>query len=774
MKSGEPQMSEQEVLAASQAVPGEDGAETQDERIISARPAALRALLALFAFGTAGALVGVRTVARTTLPHILLPPPSLDYQNVTDGQPISRLLDWNQGQIDVMLTLRELNGVWLSGAACALYGLLAVVVIRLLNPNFRLFRVVAARDARTQTPRARRNASPVVAPEPGQDGETERAPEAGGGQQNRAVTPPAPVAPTALNAAIQPDGLIKALKILALLGLPLAAIWLLTNRADVPFAGDIYATGEAGRWGWVWALRMPLAFAALWAGFSPQGLAGNARQSRLHFDLRRWPALIATGLGLGLAAFLIGRYCLPVALEPSLLRYHTLGAFNVGHWRQIGGIYLTCMVASWAAMAALICAVSIRNRTVARAMPVIALLAVGVALRVQTPLSRKSEETRLDTTPTVLRSIAAPYDPDRGGSGVPNGPPAAELLAPRLGLKPIADADGAERPVVLFRDDSNVRMGRIGAHSIPITVIQNGFTMDFLPYDAQAESRAVGFLRERRFQSALSWVATKYRAESAAHRFDITAMLTACLDDLAYGPHPNVRNPMHRMFGTRGLQVADTVQDLLCICAVTPQNRALLDRWANLDLFAFPDRQSKRLIGDLYRRFGDAPAALAWYRRAEMPHSFINRIRAEQPLFHAGHVQGVFRLNGRPLAGVQVGATPERMNGLPHGLEGLVNGAIYEMIAQRPSWPRFGPFHPVPNAFRWVSASTTTDANGAFTLDGLTEGEYTLICTLPTGTRIAIPMDANLHISNPPLPFNVHYGNPSVDLGIIDMRDGRR
>jgi hypothetical protein len=732
-------MSEQEVLDVAQADPQPDREDRVTERTSMVQHTVSGSLLALLAFALAGTIIGCRTLARTMLAHILLPPPSLDFQYAGEGQPISRLLDWNQVQIDGLLTLRELNGVPLFCATATLYAVLFVITVRLLNPEFRLFRVT---------------------------------PSKGGSA--------AAVAPTALNSAIQPDGLIQAVQILALVGLPVALFWLLTNRWDAPFAGTLFSTGDSGRWGWIWAIRLPLLFAALWIGFARQGLAGTGPRG-LNVVPAQWPRLAATGACFGLVTMLIGRFAVPGALEPTLLRAHTLGAFNLNSWREIGGIYLVCMVAAWTAAAALLCVFAGTPRSIARPMIAVVALGVLVVWFAQMPLRRHHEETRLDMTPAVLRTIAVPYTPDHSGSGAPDGSQAAALLAPRLGLMSLPEpgmnansgSTAPERPIVLFRDDSDTMTGRIGTQSVPITIIQNGYTTDGLPCTLEAEARAVRFLREREYRSALTWTATKYRYESAAHRFDVPGMLTACLDDLSYGPHPVSRNPLYRGFRSAGLQVTDTVQALLCICATTTQNRALLDRWGNLNRFAFPDRQSQRLIGDLYRRFGDVADALAWYRRAEMPRTFMTRIRAEQPLFHNGHITGVLRLNGRPLAGVQVGMMPGLMNGLPHGLEGLVNGAIFEIVAQQPGWHGFAAFHPVPNAFHWLSASAITDARGAFAIDGLTEGQYTVMCTLPADVHLTPPMDPKLHISNPPLPFNVHYGNPSVDLGLIDITVGK-
>src|SRR5579871_5852527 len=227
----------------------------------------LISLLPSILFSVAGFVVGLHTVAKALLPHVMMSPPSLDYQNMTDGAPISRLLDWNQAQIDALLTLRELNGPGLFLSAFALYGVLTVIIVRMLNPAFRLFRVV---PERTQA-------------------------------QSSA----------ALNASIQPDGLIKAGGILLLAGLPTAACWLLTAHWDARFTATLFSTGSAARWGWIWAVRLPVLFAALWVGFHPSGLAGDSQQRSLNVVPQSWPRLAFTGGAVGLAAFVIGRYAVP-------------------------------------------------------------------------------------------------------------------------------------------------------------------------------------------------------------------------------------------------------------------------------------------------------------------------------------------------------------------------------------------------------------------------------------------------------------------------------
>jgi hypothetical protein len=732
----------------------------------------LRSLLRLLLFGFAGVVIGLHTIARTTLPHIVSTAQGMDYQNVVDGQPIPHLLDWNQTQIDTLTGLRNLNGLPFYVVACVLWSLLTLVAIRMLNPGFRLFRV----NQHKSEPDALQPAL-VVRPTPQPDAISDitAAHESPGGgseanpaQETEALAGAKPT-PAALSASIEPVGLFKTATILALVALPVAICWLLTSRANTTVSYTISTDAAVGRWGWVWAIRMPVLFAALWLGFHRRGLAGDSESRALNFEPTIFPRIIVQGAVIGLLAFLIGRYGVPGALEPILLRYQTLGAFNLDYWHEIVAAYLLCMATAWFAVGSLFLLANRPNSADQRGLIVLAVLGLVIAIPFKSNLGADSQTTRYSITPQALKSILYPYAPDRNGTGVPDGPGAAALLASHIFKTNNVNSPLPERNVLMFRDDSYAPARRVGTTSIVTSVIQNGITTDGLPATLESAARATEFLRLHRFQSALSWVATKHRYDVATLHFDTTAALTACLDDLSYGPHPFSRNPMARLYRRLPLQIEETTQALFCICAANPRNLALLRRWADVVMFAFPDRQSKRVMGDLFRRFGDVEDALVWYRRADMPRTFLARIRAEQPLFHTGHVEGTLRLNGRPLAGVQVGLAPSRLNGLPRGLEGTVNGAIFEMEAEQPGGPQFDAFHPLPNAFRWISGSDITDANGHFAIDDLTEGEYVLICTLPAEVHVTIPTDMRLHVSNAPLPFILLYGTPKINLGIIDI-----
>src|SRR5579875_2771457 len=68
----------------------------------------LRDGLLLLLLPLIGLLIGFRTVAIATLPHILTPDPGIVYQEVTDRLPIPALLNWDLATIQNLIDLRDM------------------------------------------------------------------------------------------------------------------------------------------------------------------------------------------------------------------------------------------------------------------------------------------------------------------------------------------------------------------------------------------------------------------------------------------------------------------------------------------------------------------------------------------------------------------------------------------------------------------------------------------------------------------------------------------
>lgn len=153
-----------------------------------------------------------------------------------------------------------------------------------------------------------------------------------------------------------------------------------------------------------------------------------------------------------------------------------------------------------------------------------------------------------------------------------------------------------------------------------------------------------------------------------------------------------------------------------------------------------------------------------------MPQSFMLKMRDEKPMFNEGEVSGSIVINGKPVSGLRIGIMPWRMNGLSPYISLLLQNSIGEIYSAQAFSPIFAAFCPSPYAFRWISASTTTDSQGRFSVSDLTEGQYRLLLTLPPDIHLKSPFDPGLVVSNSPSPFVVNYQSPRRDLGTISIK----
>ncbi len=719
-----------------------EGPEPEIDLPVALPPNRPNLLLTSLLFALVGLLVGLHSLAAGALPHILAPGATLGFLEQDDSFPIPRLLDWNLGWIEWLQVFGGLSPFLAGLAGVVVFGALGLRLVRILNPTFRLLRVGALdaseSDSNTTAGESALN-NEQNAPDSGQ-----RPTELGGerSSDNR-ERPPGNGQPGSNTPALALsfDAIVlKKFFALSLLGLLPGLCWLLASKRE---GGD----GDALRWQ-VWrGVCWIITGVTLWTTFRPDGLAGDFTRPSLRAARGALPGLFWRGALWGLGAYILARWAAPSLTPGLLLRYHTLGTFHKGYWNDLAARYLASQGLVWFAGGALTALLASRAaRPVWRMAGLfLSLAAVGLALLIQRPLALRAQLERFDLTPDVARAIRAPFSPERPGGGVPSGPRAGRELARLAGLTLGQQPVRANRDVLLFH-----------VFPAPVAVVrQSGFTEDGLTADPASATRTQAFLQSRHFKTALSWTASKHLFSVAALQFNTTGALAACLQDLIRCPHL-----------ARDSQI---VRSLLFTCAASPQNLALLDQLADENNFAHSDRFARRVMGDLYLRFGAVDKALAWYRRAEMPRSFLARVRAEKPMFHQGRVTGTLTWNGRPLAGVQVGALPRRLNGLPPDLEPTLLRASGELLSLDYSSPLFPPYHPQPFAFRWLSAGTQTDAQGNFALDNLVEGEYRLVCTLPPTERLALPNDSALRVANPPDRLSLGYATPTVRLGTIAL-----
>lgn len=683
------------------------------------------AALPVLTFLLVGLLLGLRVVAQATLPHIFQPGDYVSYQNVVDGLPVPRLLDWNTELLDFLAGLRDLSGVTLPLLVLFVIGPLWLVIVRRLNTTFRFVSHAPAPPASSD------NGEAVV---------------------EAAKTSSARVsASAALSTPLEFYGLVKALTLLVAMGLPIGAVWILVDWEEARTVSEqMSLVPNSGLLiGSIWALRLALLGMAFWAGFHREGFAGDFTHSEWNPSHRALPALALRGACFGLLAFAACRVGLPQNLDDILIRLQTLGGFNIQTWNQIAGYTLLSFGLVWFALGSLFAFSSPPpNVRAHRALLLLPLSACLLAGGIQRRLSPQSLAARYDIRPAVLQAIPEnmPYKPDIASSGVPEGIEASRELARQLNLPFAPPANPPGRTLVLFMPQQ------------PLLAFQNNITLDGFAPDAALVTQATQFLQKREYQTALSWIALKNLFNVPLLRFDTTGAIRVSLEDLTHYPH--------------NAQFASTLEQMLAVCAATPENETLLDQWADESKFAFPNRESRRLMGDLYRRFGNIKQALVWYRKADMPSTFMQRVGAEQPMFHEGTIHGILRWNGKPLAGAQVAVVPFLMNGLPVGMEAQVRGALEGMLnpIPRANPNLFPPYHPFPWQLRLVSTSATTDSRGAYHIDHLTEGTYSAICTLPEGMQTTLPIDNRLRITNPIPRFNLNYGQKSYDLGTTDFK----
>lgn len=647
----------------------------------------LRLIPLALAFIVASLVFHFRLLSSLTLPHIIEPEGTFQFQEVVEGLPIPNLLAWNLSLVHWMMWFDRLAGypLWLGSTMILL--IVGIQAISLVNPTFRLFQVKRAESA---------NGAHVL--------------------------------------SLDSNAIAKCLLVTLRILLPLVAIWLLTAR--LPDQLHLLTT----------LLRCVVLGILLWLGFHPQGMAGDFTQPQIQPLGSGASRLVAHGSLFGLGVGILQSQQYPLPTQEIMTYYHTLATFHRGYWSEIATPFLASSALIALGSALLLVALSGSHlpkgsRLTLLCIPLLFLPPLALSRTRNNPTLLKKQ---WDITPETLGSIVFPYSTERPRptAGVPDGMAAGKVLMKEAGIAaPRRDGN----PLLFFsqRGLANLR--------------QMHFTEDGLPLDANSEKAVASFLERRHYNTALSWIIFKHVYNVGASNFDTNKALSACMLSLQRAPH--------------SFQIMTTLQMMLFTCPATKDNLAIVDQLADERYFTHIDRASKRVMGDLYLRFGESQKAMDWYRRAEMPKSFLQRVETSKPMFNVGTISGSLLLNGKPLAGVKIGVHPVRLNGLPKTLEMLVLRSGAELFAPfyDPRFPLFPRFHPRPFALRWVTAGTTTDQNGKFNIDHLIEGEYELVIALPSNIQLEPPFDARLKVKNPADPVTLNYNLPKKDLGIIEI-----
>ncbi len=528
-----------------------------------------------------------------------------------------------------------------------------------------------------------------------------------------------------------------------IVGIPLSLLWKATGFLGL-HSESLSDFGDPVN-SVIWALRLlAIGIANFWA-FHPSGLCGNFNQPSINFPGHHVNRTLILGAIFGIGMFGILRIAFPEPLDYLLTLYQTMGTFHRGYSSSISRYFLSsiALIAFGSGVLYYLLGKVAIGSVTRSCLALLAIITTIISSRQQIPFTADQLALQHDMTPNVLKSVRAPYTQKRPGSGVPDGPQAGADLAVKAGI-PLGTLDPAKsRSIVLFLQNTAV------------TVRQPAITEDGLTTDPSTGSKVKAFLENRKYETALSWSAIKHLYNLGTVQFDNTTSLEALLLDLEHCPH--------------AAQCSNTARSMFFTCSASPKNLALLDEYASSKNFAILDRESAKMLGDLYVRFGAVEKAIKWYRQADMPKSFMARIRNEKSMFNKGTVIGKLIWNGQPLSGVQVGVVPIRMNGLPVDLEPVLLHSFEELVPRYPFEPFFLPYNPRPFAFRWVTAGCTTDSNGKFELNSLTQGQYILLYTLPIGTHLAVPVEPRLHIEHIPGGFDLDYNHPFIDAGDIKM-----
>lgn len=449
---------------------------------------------------------------------------------------------------------------------------------------------------------------------------------------------------------------------------PLIKAFLIAVSAIVPCAFLWYLLSLLlGDSRWAFMARTAAMGSVVWFLFSRDGVAGQF--DSLNYDLPRnrrvVGSLLARGAAIGLLAG-AGWAFAPLQNATDLFLFHrSLGGIGQGTWLSIAAMVVGTAAALGFAGGGLVVALGRPALSVARRVLCACLPATLLGLVMVWGHW---------VVPNRMRSVHD-FLPERNVSQ-------GQRLARIIG----SDPPGPEALSVLVLSPDR---------SVAIPVRQRSITgLALRPGVAESIE---AYLRGKRYASALNDAAYKTLFDGACYRWDSDETLRVCMLNLEKSPEPVYQS---------------LVVEKLSTCAGTGAARGYLDRLSDPQRFAFPDRRSRTLMGDLYARFGEKKRAAEWYRKAGISPMRLEERVEERALFSEGVVRGRILLDGKPAAGIRVGVVPEpALRELP--------GMFLEDGSLRPFW------------LRWVAARASTDEAGGFKLEKLLSGTYRLVVGIP-------------------------------------------
>jgi hypothetical protein len=188
------------------------------------------------------------------------------------------------------------------------------------------------------------------------------------------------------------------------------------------------------------------------------------------------------------------------------------------------------------------------------------------------------------------------------------------------------------------------------------------------------------------------------------------------------------------------------LQDKLGDCAITPQNRAILDAVGDPKRFERKDEATRRWLGFIYLRFGDMDKAREFLLNTGLTPNEIRGIFGGISPLTNGVVRGKMTVNSRPENGVRLG------------------------LIRVDRWP---PMMGINPALQWrqVMELAHTNPQGEYEFRSIPEGRYVLVITgggvTPNPRRMA-------QITPSPGLIVVNHMNRQVQVPTFDMRFVRR
>ncbi len=721
-------------------------------------------------FWIVGLIVNMRSFAEAIFPHISTSSTSVELKYLSQSRPIPHLLDWSYGTLERLLDLKEMSAPLLLFGTLVLAFILLITAITVINPTFHPFsrrhdsspiEETAPADSETTLDPPNDEAavlddaaSEETVPEvdvPDHEVPVEATPDKATAQQAKLSQ--------ALAGSLHLDGVHveQAIRIFAIVGIPFLVVWYITGGSgSMPGGLASHVTSNNSILWKLDLIRCVAAGIALFAGFSLNGIAGmfgilhQAYQTD-HAITPGRPALInqrflltlIQGAVFGAALWELQRFAPHSPDDAILAKLHALGTFTTTNYDLLLRPYVYGASLTWLGCGILLYGLGKPGlNTILRLVLVAPVLACGwSAHRDAAEITDSALARRYDLTPAILATAPA-FDIRRPDVSVPQGEEAGILFGKSLGIKSAASTAVHGKDFIVFHPQRT------------FVVEAQCVTDDGLIAERSQIDVVKQFLQTKKYRTALSWVGIKYLFNQANLDLDSTAAIRTGLDDLEFCPHV--------------INTSETTRDMLYLCSASPANIKLMDEYADSRHFTNDTRGAMRMIGSMYRRFGEPEKALTWFKKADMPSSFLERVRNEPPIFHNGKVTGKLIWNGKPLSGVRVGVVPQRLNGLTKELEFFALRYSRELFSEAPDpSPYFGVYHPRPFHLRWITGGVTTGADGSFAVEHLTEGEYFLVCSLPDGTHLTVPIDSHLAVHNSPPAFTLNYKAPAINLGEI-------